>query len=54
MTASCGLVWSAVKTNRSSREMAMRWVLAEIGITAMVLRAAISSTETEPGETLAV
>ena len=31
MTASCGLVWSAVKTKRSSREMEMRCVLGRWG-----------------------
>ena len=39
MTAIAGLVWSAVKTQRSSGEMEMRCVLREMGITFSVLRA---------------
>src|SRR5471032_768992 len=46
MTASCGLVWSAVKTQRSSFEMAMRCVVFEIGIMAITFLASRSSTET--------
>jgi hypothetical protein len=34
--------------------MEMRWVFFEMGITASVLRAAMSSTDTVPGPTLAV
>src|SRR5271163_1697310 len=54
ITANCGLVWSEVKTMRSSFEIEMRWVDGEIGMTVIVLRAFISSTETVPGFTLAV
>src|ERR1022692_4188194 len=53
ITAIRGLVWSAVKTHLSSIEIEMRCVMPEMGMTLSVLRAAISSTDTVPGPTLA-
>src|SRR5437588_12450223 len=39
MTASCGLVWSAVNTQRSSTEIEMRGAVLDTGMTATGLRA---------------